>query len=298
MDQRWLWALRISTAGCVLILFSVVWTWVSDGLYGGALPLGLLLLGFGAALGGMWRERPRPYAPLLACGLALPPVILLVPLTPWFWLPTISGFQRWAKGAEPPFFVWPMTTIVFAVCAAGCAVAGRAVSRGLVQGPENWRRTSRASFAAGALISVVATGALVAELGSHLPAGLVQNASASAGALRTIHTAELTYGNTYRKGFSLSLRSLGPPSEGQSVNASGAELIDAVLANGQKSGYVYAYVAGPPDSEGRISAYTVSARPSVFGGTGRNSFYMDQTGVIRYTWNDRAATTTDPLFVQ
>src|SRR5271167_4392663 len=95
VDLRWLWALRISTAGCVLILFSVVWTWVSDGLYRGALPLGPLLLGFGAALGAMWRERPPPYAPRLACGLALPPAILLVLVTPGSWPRAIIDFRFW-----------------------------------------------------------------------------------------------------------------------------------------------------------------------------------------------------------
>ena len=43
-------------------------------------------------------------------------------------------------------------------------------------------------------------------------------------------------------------------------------------------------------------AYTITARPAVLGKTGLQNLFMDQTGALRATREDRAATATDPQF--
>jgi hypothetical protein len=72
-------------------------------------------------------------------------------------------------------------------------------------------------------------------------------------------------------------------------------LIPDLLRGRAVRGYVYSYVAGPPDSKGVISTYTLQARPDVYGETGHRSFFTDDSGGIRFTLDDRAATARDPV---
>ena len=55
--------------------------------------------------------------------------------------------------------------------------------------------------------------------------------------------------------------------------------------------YTLQYTPGRPDAEGRITSYTLTARPANFGFL---SFYSDESGVVRATREDRAATVQDP----
>ena len=43
-----------------------------------------------------------------------------------------------------------------------------------------------------------------------------------------------------------------------------------------------------------VKSYTLTARPLVYYRTGTRSFFTDETGVIRMTAEDRAATADDP----
>ncbi|MHB8654228.1 MAG: hypothetical protein ACYDA9_10150 [Terriglobia bacterium] len=114
------------------------------------------------------------------------------------------------------------------------------------------------------------------------------------GSLRMIYTSEGTYSITYTGGYSPTLASLGPgPGKGPTT-ALAAGLIDEGLASGKKRDYTFTYLPGPRDAKGKIQSYTVSVR--VGGecqGFGR-SYFMDQTGVIRVTNEDRPATINDP----
>jgi len=113
------------------------------------------------------------------------------------------------------------------------------------------------------------------------------NEASSVGSLRTINTAQDEYARAHPdKGFASSLAELGPES--------GAALIDSVLASGRKSGYVFVLTAASPDSHGRITHYTVIARPQRYGKEGKHSFLMDESGVQHFTTEDRAPTAQDP----
>jgi hypothetical protein len=69
-------------------------------------------------------------------------------------------------------------------------------------------------------------------------------------------------------------------------------LIDETLATGAAHDYGFTLASGPRQSSGRIITYTVIARPS-FHFASCASFLSDQSGVIRFTRENRAATATD-----
>lgn len=125
------------------------------------------------------------------------------------------------------------------------------------------------------------------------------NESTAVGSLRTINTSAIAYFSTYENGFSPSLAAMGPPPSGTAFDCRAADLVDERLASGEKSGYVFAYLPGPPVDKPvlgcppGVKSFAVSARPLKYGQTGRCSFYTDDSGVIRFTAEDRPATAQD-----
>ena len=110
--------------------------------------------------------------------------------------------------------------------------------------------------------------------------------ASAVGSLRTINTAQIEYAGSYPdRGFASSLAELEPGS---------GDLIDSVLASGKKSSYVFILTAAPPDSRGRIVRYSVLARPQHYGKNITHSFFSDESGVLRFTTENRAATIQDP----
>ena len=68
-----------------------------------------------------------------------------------------------------------------------------------------------------------------------------------------------------------------------------AQLIDTVLATGIKGGYTFTINGGGSGA----STFSVSSRPITYGNSGIRSFYGDETNVLRFTTEDRAATSVD-----
>ncbi len=96
--------------------------------------------------------------------------------------------------------------------------------------------------------------------------------------LRNIVTSQRTYSATTGEGsYATSLTELG-----------NANLIDSVLASETKNGYTFVTTSGSPDT------FTVVVRPLEHGRSGCRCLYSDETGVIRYTVEDRPATADDP----
>ncbi|MGO9640674.1 MAG: hypothetical protein ACLP1Y_05130 [Candidatus Acidiferrales bacterium] len=95
--------------------------------------------------------------------------------------------------------------------------------------------------------------------------------------------------DTYRNAFGLlpdSLAQLGPaPKEGISSDAAG--LIDAQLAAGSKDGYTFRYRIVPavgaetPEDANKKSGFEIAATPYDYGKTGKRSFFLDSSGVLR-----------------
>ena len=109
---------------------------------------------------------------------------------------------------------------------------------------------------------------------------IAANQASAVSSLRTLNTAETTYSSMFGGSFSTDIASLGPPQPGADPTSTAAGLIDGVLAQGAKSGYLFSYSPGVVDSTGRITAYVVNAAPNA-NSTGNYQYYTDQSGVLR-----------------
>ena len=105
--------------------------------------------------------------------------------------------------------------------------------------------------------------------------------------MKTIYAAQIQYQSTFNK-FATTMPQLGPPAgSGGAEGPEAAGLISGSLASGESSGYVFTLTGTP-------SGYTVIAVPKVFGTTGRRTFFLDQSGIIRQNWGQEPATVTSP----
>ena len=103
--------------------------------------------------------------------------------------------------------------------------------------------------------------------------------------LRTINVAQITYwGGDDAKGFARTLGDLGP---------TGAGLIDVVMASGKKNAYRFLLTPERNATNRPIRHYTIIARPIRRLSEAQRSFFTDETGVIRFTKQNRAATVAD-----
>lgn len=85
----------------------------------------------------------------------------------------------------------------------------------------------------------------------------------------------------------------GFPATQTQMGPEGANCVEPGLVMGQFAGYQFSYVAGEPDSTGRITRYTITARPVPYGQPARAGLFTDESGVIRVTRDDRPATASD-----
>ena len=69
--------------------------------------------------------------------------------------------------------------------------------------------------------------------------------------------------------------------------------IDAIVGSGVKLGYVFTVVpvAGSPTV---ATSYTCTGLPSQMGKTGYRQYFVDETGVIRFTADGTAPTASSP----
>ncbi|MGA9039739.1 MAG: hypothetical protein WB421_04315 [Terriglobales bacterium] len=114
----------------------------------------------------------------------------------------------------------------------------------------------------------------------------VPNETAATSGLRMLNTAEIKYAATYpQRGFTCSLSDLGGMGSGSQPNEQHAMLVSPRLASGRNNGYTFA-ISGCSGSP--ASKYTLTASPAEFGAGGR-AFCSDETGVVRYSVDGKAA---------
>jgi len=109
-----------------------------------------------------------------------------------------------------------------------------------------------------------------------LKSKMAANESSAVGSVRTINTAEITYQvSCPPQGYAVNLLALNTGG----ACLAGANIIDANLAGGQKSGYTMTAVGANPVN-GANTTYTDTAKPQTLHTTGERMFCSDQTGVI------------------
>src|SRR5271157_4249290 len=119
---------------------------------------------------------------------------------------------------------------------------------------------------------------------------MAANEASAVASLRTLNTACTAYREQY-SGYPETLANLGPS---HAPSAKGADLIDAVLVNGQKSGYVFGYAPIRLDGN-RVVRYAISADPITPDTSGIRHFFSDETGVIRVEVKRPASRESPPL---
>lgn len=120
------------------------------------------------------------------------------------------------------------------------------------------------------------------------------NETSAVGSLKALNESVLLYSNSYGS-FPHVLSDMGPTTGGTAPTSTSADLIDAVLASGVKSGYRFVYAAGSTDPSGNVLSYTITATPVAVGSTGQRSFFTDQSGTIRASFNGTADVSSPPL---
>ena len=126
-----------------------------------------------------------------------------------------------------------------------------------------------------------------------LQSRMAANETSAAYTMRTLHTAFVTYSTTYQNGYPPILDTLAP-GPGNITTCNTAGLVEPMLAvNHIKGGYVYTYTPGPAlpvagvgCAAPGVTTFTLNTDPgpngSERGRVGRKSFYMDDTGIIRF----------------
>jgi len=112
-----------------------------------------------------------------------------------------------------------------------------------------------------------------------LRARMAANEASAVGSVRVLNVAEISYLSTYRAGYTCNLSSLGGKGE-SSPSSDRAQLVDDLLASGQKSGYRFE-LRNCVNSETDGHKYQVVAYPLVGNQTGVRAFCSDETAVIR-----------------
>lgn len=69
---------------------------------------------------------------------------------------------------------------------------------------------------------------------------------------------------------------------------------DLASVAGKPGLYEFSYTPGPADVGGRIATYRAEARPVGYGGRRTTSYFIDGSGVIRFTDQPRSANANDP----
>jgi type IV pilus assembly protein PilA len=131
-----------------------------------------------------------------------------------------------------------------------------------------------------AVILVIAAVAIPNLLRSRMSA----NEASAISSMRTIITSEIIYSSTYSVGFSANLSSLSDGGAPGNCNppavpsASSACLLDASVASGTKSGYLFTYTT--TGGSGVNDTYKLNSDP-VNSVSGQRHFYTDDTDVLR-----------------
>jgi type IV pilus assembly protein PilA len=104
--------------------------------------------------------------------------------------------------------------------------------------------------------------------------------------VQTIQQAEMQYATTYpANGYACDLKSLGGDPSAGAPSPAAAQLLQADLTSGYKSGYIFAITCKDKvtvNSVDRYNSYVVTAVPQTVGKSGDRGFCSDQSGAIKF----------------
>jgi type IV pilus assembly protein PilA len=136
-----------------------------------------------------------------------------------------------------------------------------------------------------------------------LRARMAANESSAVVSLRTMSTALVTYSEGYGAGYPTSLDVLAT-GDASKEDCNHAGLINPVFATGRKGGYVFYYTpkfpggadhapapakGAPANCSAGASGYEITADPITENSTGVRHFFVDDSGVIRFSVGDSPA---------
>lgn len=87
----------------------------------------------------------------------------------------------------------------------------------------------------------------------------------------------------------------GFPPNMEAISSGENPCVERRWVDGTEHGYLFTYRAGPPDEDGKIMTYSITARPRRYGHPWKRSYYDDQTWTLHVTEEDREATPNDPF---
>ncbi|MCP4645893.1 MAG: prepilin-type N-terminal cleavage/methylation domain-containing protein [bacterium] len=143
-----------------------------------------------------------------------------------------------------------------------------------------------------AIIAIIAAIAIPNLLRSRMSA----NEAGSAGAMRTLSTGQVAFQTAcFQDADTDGVGDYGTLAQLANPDGAGATppFIDQVLGAGQKHGYVFTttVTAGSATAQ---PAYSITAVPAAAGRTGYRQYWVDESGVIRFTADGSAVSNTSP----
>jgi type IV pilus assembly protein PilA len=147
---------------------------------------------------------------------------------------------------------------------------------------------TRKGFTLAEIMIVVAILALLTAIAvpNLLRARSASNETAAIAALKTISSAAHIYRSShsgYPEGLADWYDDLTPP------------YIDGALAAGTKQGYVFSLVGDDVDALGNFQGFSATAQPLIPGKTGARYFFVDLSGVIRFSVTGEATVSDNPV---
>jgi len=147
------------------------------------------------------------------------------------------------------------------------------------------------------LLIVVAIILVIAAIAipSYIRAKISANEASAVNSVHAVSTAEIGYSSAYPDiGFSVALSDLGDGGTEPCPGTQNAScFLDPALSSGLKSGYSFTYTQDATSTPS--VGYTLNADPQSRGLTGQQSYFIDQTDVIRYNSTQQATASDNPL---